>query len=74
MSHFSSVKIAKMLEDLLELKEYGLVQKNIRISERADAERAIQSAQQMVAEEQQAGMPAPENGAPVLPGPPGGPQ
>ena len=58
MAHFSSIKIAKMLEDLLELKEYKIVQKNIRISERADAERAIQSAQQMVAEEQQAGLPA----------------
>jgi hypothetical protein len=61
MAHFSSIKIAKMLEDLLELKEYKLVQKNIRISERADAERALQSAQQMVAEEQQAGLP-PEAG------------
>ena len=74
MSHFSSVKIAKMLEDLMELKEYGLVQKNIRISERADAERAIQSAQQMVAEEQQAGLPTEmQQGQPPVP-PQGGPE
>jgi len=69
MAHFSSIKIARMLEDLMELKEYNLVQKNIRIAERADAQRSLQSAQQIVAEEQAAGLPeeeapSPEGGLP----------
>lgn len=37
--HFSSIKTAKMLEKLLEIDQYSIVQPYIRLSEQADAQR-----------------------------------
>lgn len=41
--HVSGYGIAKLIEDNLNLKDYGIVQKNIRLSEEADARREAQS-------------------------------
>lgn len=51
MAHVSGIKIAKMIEDVLDLERYGLVQENVRISEQADTQRILNSSQQSVAEE-----------------------
>jgi len=42
-AHFSSIKLAKLMEDLLELKDYKIVQENVRIGERADTQRMVQT-------------------------------
>lgn len=55
-THFSSIKTAKLFEDLLELQDYELVQPYIRVAEQADAQRLVQAHQQQVAME--AGTPA----------------
>lgn len=39
MMHFSSVKVAKMLEDLLNISDYEIVQPYIRLSEQQEAQR-----------------------------------
>jgi hypothetical protein len=36
--HFSSIKLAKMYEDLLDMEKYQLVEENIRVTERQDAQ------------------------------------
>jgi hypothetical protein len=41
--HFSSIRMAKMLEDLLEIDHWELVQEYVRIGEQAEAQRLIQS-------------------------------
>lgn len=51
--HFSSVQIAKMFEEILQLQDWKLVQPNIRISEHADAQRLMQTAQAQVQQEGQ---------------------
>lgn len=38
-AHFSSIKLAELFEDLLEIQDYEAVQPYIRISEQADAQR-----------------------------------
>lgn len=50
-AHFSSVKLAKMFECLLDLDDYKIVQPYIRIIEQADAQRMLNSVQQQVAME-----------------------
>ena len=51
--HFSSIKTAKMLERLLEIEDFELVEENVRIGENADAQRMMQSSQEdMYAESQ----------------------
>ncbi len=42
MSHISALGIAKMMEELLELGDFSLVQPNIRLSEQADMQRMQQ--------------------------------
>lgn len=42
-AHFSSVQIAKLFEDLLEIQDYNIVTPYVRLSEQADAQR-IQNA------------------------------
>ena len=42
-NHFSSIKIAKMMEEMLEIEDYSIVQENVRIGERADAQRLVQT-------------------------------
>jgi hypothetical protein len=41
--HFSGYQMAKIIEDNLNLKDFGLVQENIRLSEEADARREAQA-------------------------------
>jgi hypothetical protein len=55
--HFSSFKIAKMVEDLLEIQDYSIVQKNVRIAEQTESAQLAGAAEQVVMEEQQAGAP-----------------
>jgi hypothetical protein len=53
LQHISSVKLAQVMEDLLEMQEYELVQPYIRLSEQADAQRLQNSHQEQVAMESQ---------------------
>lgn len=74
-NHFSGEKTAKLLERLLGVSKFGLVQKNIGISESVEAEQTIAAAQQLLAQQgggavrpdgsQGDGTPPPQQGAPV---------
>ena len=44
--HFSSVKLAEMIEDVLNLQDYDIVTPYIRISEASEQQRLMQSAQE----------------------------
>jgi hypothetical protein len=48
MQHFSSIKIAEMIEDLLRLKDYKLVKPFIALSEQADSQRLMNSHEEQV--------------------------
>ena len=51
--HFSSIKVAKMMEEVLEIQDWNLVEENVRIAERADASRLQnQSNEDLFAESQ----------------------
>lgn len=41
--HFSTIKLAKMAEEILEIKDWDLVEENVRLAEDADAQRQAQS-------------------------------
>jgi hypothetical protein len=73
MVHISGLKIAEMLEDLLDLEDYDLITPYVRLTEQADAQRLAQSAQEQVAMESQT--PSGISGDDVDPGmmPPGMP-
>jgi hypothetical protein len=47
--HFSSIRMAKLYEDLLDLEAYKIFQPFIRLSETADAQRLMNSHQEQVA-------------------------
>lgn len=47
-AHFSGIKLAKMMEDLLEIEEYEVVTPFIQMAEQADAQRLAQAAQEQV--------------------------
>ena len=49
--HFSSVKMADMIEELLNLEDYKIVEPYIRLTERADAQRQMNSHEEQVAME-----------------------
>lgn len=49
--HFSSIKIAKLLESLLELEPWGVVQPYVKLSEQADAQRQMNIHEEEVAVE-----------------------
>ncbi len=66
-AHISGKKMAKLLENLLELERFGLVQDNIRIVEMFETERLKGAAQQKLMEETQ------PNANQVVPGPAQGP-
>ncbi len=51
--HFSGLKTAEMIEDLLDLERYDLVTPYVRLTEQAEAQRLAQSAQEQVAMESQ---------------------
>jgi hypothetical protein len=54
--HWSGLQISKMLEEFFDIEDYQIVSPYVQVSEQADAQREIQSAQETVAME--AGMPA----------------
>lgn len=52
-SHFSSIKMAQLLEDILNISEYELVQPFVRLAEQADSARLMQSQEESVLMEAQ---------------------
>jgi hypothetical protein len=60
-AHISGIKMAKLIEELLDLDRFDLVQDNIRIAEMLETEQLKQSAQQMIMEQ---GMP--DNANPMV--------
>lgn len=50
-AHWSTVALSKMFEDLLDIKDYGVVQPYIRLSEQAEAQRMVNSQQEAVSME-----------------------
>lgn len=61
-SHFSGYKTARLIEDLLELNEYGLVSKDVAITEQAETAQLANNMQQVLMEEEQASLDASQNG------------
>ena len=49
--HFSSVKLAKILEDIFNLKDYGVVLPYVSLSERADAQKYMNVLEEQIAME-----------------------
>jgi hypothetical protein len=47
-AHFSTVELARMFEDLLDLQDYAVVTPYVRLSEQADAARMQQSSQEQL--------------------------
>lgn len=64
-AHISGKKLAKLVEELLDLERFDLVQDNVRIAELMETEKLKQGAQQIIAEQ---GMP--DNAVPMVPGAP----
>lgn len=50
--HFGSFRLARMFEQLMDIEDFDVVQENIRIGERADAQRQSQSLSEQVEVEQ----------------------
>jgi hypothetical protein len=67
-AHISGKKMAHLIEELLELERYGLVQDNIRVAEQLETQKLASSAQQILME--QAG--AQPGGSQVVQQPPQG--
>lgn len=51
--HFSSVKLARMYESLLDLEDFGIVEPYIRLTEQSDGQRLAQAGQEQALMEQQ---------------------
>lgn len=51
--HFSGIELSRMIEDLLNLQDYQVVQPYIRLAEQADAQRQAQAHKEQVAVESQ---------------------
>lgn len=49
--HFSSVKLAKMYEEVFNLDDYGIVTPYVNLSEQADAQRQVQAYQEQLHQE-----------------------
>lgn len=64
--HFSGYKMARLIEELLEIGEYGLVQKDVSVGEQAETAQLANNMQQVLMEEEGAGLdgqqPQPQNG------------
>lgn len=50
--HFSSIKMAKLLEETFDIKDYEIVQQNVAIAEQADAQRLAQTLHEQMQMEQ----------------------
>ncbi len=51
--HWSGLQISKMLEEFFDIEDYGIVSPYVQVSEQADAQREMQTAQESVAMEAQ---------------------
>lgn len=78
-AHISSINMAKLIEDTLDLQDYDLVTPYIRIAEQADAQRLAQAAEQQVLSENMtpsgltpgdSDQPMPQSALPQAPGAP----
>ena len=49
--HFSGLKLAELMEDILAIEDHGIVQQNIRISEQADSQRLMNAQEEQVMSE-----------------------
>lgn len=56
--HFSGYKMAKLIEELLELGEYNLVGKDVSVAEQAETAQLANNIQQVLMEEEAAGLDA----------------
>lgn len=56
-SHFSGLRLAKLVEQLLDIQKYNIVQPNIGLYEQAEMQNLASSLQQAVLEQQTAGLP-----------------
>jgi hypothetical protein len=45
-AHFSAYKLAKMFEELLDISDYEIVQENVRVTEQADMQKLMATAQE----------------------------
>lgn len=60
--HFSGYKLARLIEELLEISEYGLVQKDVSVAEQAETAQLANNMQQVLMEEESAGLDGQPNG------------
>lgn len=60
--HFSGYKTARLIEELLEITEYGLVGKDASVAEQAETAQLAQNMQQVMMEEEQAALDASQTG------------
>lgn len=51
LQHFSSVKLARLIEDILNLQDYNVVTPYVALSEQAEAQRLAQAAQEQLTNE-----------------------
>ena len=49
--HISGLKMAKLMEGLMEIEKFGLVEENIRVTEQAQTQRIVAASQEQVAQE-----------------------
>ena len=50
-AHFSTIRLADMIEELLNLEDYRIVEPYVRLAEQADAQRLVNSHTEAVAME-----------------------
>jgi hypothetical protein len=68
-AHISGKKLASVMETLLGIEKFQLVQDNIRVMEQAETQQIIQASQQVNAETQSAGMSPQDAAAMAVPQP-----
>lgn len=56
MTHISGKKVAELIQELLHLEKYDLVQENIRVAEQLETQQLVESGQQIIGEQR-----APDN-------------
>lgn len=70
LAHFSSIRTAKLWEQVLDIEQYGIVQENIRLSEKADAQALMsQHAEQIAAQGTTPAGTTPDDASPTSQGP-----
>lgn len=69
MNHISGLKLAKVVEELLGLERFDLVQENVRVMENAKTQQMMGAAQQVQMEGMAPNGPVNPNQSPMVPGP-----